>query len=221
MPATGTTEEASAMTNATATEAPRKQARRDGPGGACARRRLARLQSTRGMIRSARDGRILSAMMLPFFLVRPPAGYGLLTTTGRKTGKRRRKCVRVIRRGDRAYLTMLRPPKLALERPTAASAWVWNIRADPRVELRLPGATFNGLARELRSPTSWSRRARRCARPSPGSTTASATCTCAGCRRARRSNSCTATGSTPGSRWWSSWMLEAQRGSAGHARWLR
>ncbi len=104
------------------------------------------------MIRSARDGRILSAIMLPFFRVRPPAGYGLLTTTGRKTGKRRRKCVRVIRQGDRAYLTMLRPPKLALERPTAVSAWVWNIRSDPRVELRLPGATFNGLARELHDP---------------------------------------------------------------------
>jgi deazaflavin-dependent oxidoreductase (nitroreductase family) len=104
------------------------------------------------LIRSARDGRILSAMMLPFFTVRPPAGYGLLTTTGRKTGKPRRKCVRVIRRGDRAYLTMLRPPKLAVERPTAVAAWVWNIRSDPRVELRLPGGTFKGLARELHDP---------------------------------------------------------------------
>ena len=31
------------------------------------------------LIRSAKDGRALSAMMLPFFLVRPPAGYGVLT----------------------------------------------------------------------------------------------------------------------------------------------
>ncbi len=101
------------------------------------------------VIRSARDGRILSAMMLPFFTVRPPAGYALLTTTGRRTGKRRRKCVRAIRKGDRAYVVMLRPPKLALQRPTAVAAWVWNIRSDPRVQLRLPGGTFKGIAREL------------------------------------------------------------------------
>jgi deazaflavin-dependent oxidoreductase (nitroreductase family) len=104
------------------------------------------------VIRSARDGRILSAIMLPLFTLRPPAGYGILTTAGRRTGKRRRKCVRVIRRGDRAYLMMLRPPKLAIERPTAVAAWVWNIRADPRVELRLPDGTFEGLARELHDP---------------------------------------------------------------------
>jgi deazaflavin-dependent oxidoreductase (nitroreductase family) len=104
------------------------------------------------LIRSARDGRILSAMMLPLFLVRPPSGYGLLSTTGRKTGKRRRKCVRVIRRGDRAYLLMLRPPVIALERPSAVSAWVWNIRSDPRVRLRIRGGTFAGIARELSDP---------------------------------------------------------------------
>lgn len=104
------------------------------------------------VIRSARDGRILSAMMQPFFMVRPPAGYGLLTTTGRRTGKRRRKCVRVVRKGDRAYLVMLRPPKLAIERPAAVAAWVWNIRSDPRVGLRLPGGSFKGVARELSDP---------------------------------------------------------------------
>jgi hypothetical protein len=37
-------------------------------------------------IRSARDGRLLSALMLPFFMLRPPAGYGVITTTGRTTG---------------------------------------------------------------------------------------------------------------------------------------
>ena len=103
-------------------------------------------------IRSSRDGRILSAAMLPFFMLRPPAGYGILTTTGRRTGKRRRKCVRVIRRANRAYLMMLRPPTVALERPTHVAAWVRNIRADPRVQLRLPGGTFAGTARELHEP---------------------------------------------------------------------
>jgi deazaflavin-dependent oxidoreductase (nitroreductase family) len=103
-------------------------------------------------IRSARDGRRLSALMLPFFMLRPPAGYGVIATTGRKTGKTRRKCVRVIRRGDRAYLLQLRPPQLALARPDAAAGWVWNIRSNPNVRLRIRGGSFAGVARELTDP---------------------------------------------------------------------
>jgi len=101
------------------------------------------------LIRSARDGRLLSALMLPFFLIRPPAGYGVLRTTGRRTGKARRKCVRVIRRGERAYIVQLRPPEMALVRPSAVAAWVWNIRANADVTLRIRGGTFAGVAREL------------------------------------------------------------------------
>jgi deazaflavin-dependent oxidoreductase (nitroreductase family) len=104
------------------------------------------------LIRSARGGRILSALMLPMFLVRPPAGFGIITTTGRKTGKLRRKCIRVIRKGNKAYLVQLRPPELAMTRPSAVSAWVWNIRANPNVELRIRGGTFAGVARELKEP---------------------------------------------------------------------
>jgi deazaflavin-dependent oxidoreductase (nitroreductase family) len=104
------------------------------------------------LLRSARDGRVVSALtLLPFLLLAPP-GYGVITTTGRKTGKARRKCVRVVRRGDRAYLVQLRPPELAMTRPTAASAWVWNIRANPNVKLRIRGGTFAGVARELADP---------------------------------------------------------------------
>ena len=86
--------------------------------------------------------------LLPTLLV-PPPGYGVITTTGRRTGKARRKCIRVVRRGDRAYLVQLRPPELAMARPTAVSAWVWNIRANPNVKLRMRGGTFPGVAREL------------------------------------------------------------------------
>jgi hypothetical protein len=43
-----------------------------------------------------RGGKALSTLQLPFFLLHPPAGFGVLTTTGRRTGKPRRKCVRVI-----------------------------------------------------------------------------------------------------------------------------
>ena len=104
------------------------------------------------LIRSARGGRVLSALMLPFFLMRPPSGFGVLTTTGRRTGKRRRKCIRLIRRGNQVYLVQLRPPELALTRPSAVAAWVWNIRSNPNVTLRIRGGTFRGVARELTDP---------------------------------------------------------------------
>lgn len=99
--------------------------------------------------RSASGGRVLSALMLPFFLVSPPAGFGVLTTTGRRTGKRRRKCVRVIRRGEEVYLVMLGPALLGQTGPAAVFAWLWNIRANPRVRLRMRGGAFSGVAREL------------------------------------------------------------------------
>jgi deazaflavin-dependent oxidoreductase (nitroreductase family) len=99
--------------------------------------------------RSARGGRVLSAMMLPFFTVRPPRGFGVLATTGRRTGKTRRKCVRVVRDGDSAYLVMLAPALVGKTGSQAVAAWLWNIRADPRVRLRIRGAEFAGSAREL------------------------------------------------------------------------
>jgi deazaflavin-dependent oxidoreductase (nitroreductase family) len=87
--------------------------------------------------------------MLPWVLAWPSSGYGVITTTGRKTGKARRKCIRVIRRGNKAYIVSLRPPELAMIRPSAVAAWVWNIRSNRNVTLRIRGGTFAGLAREL------------------------------------------------------------------------
>lgn len=104
------------------------------------------------LMSSSKDGRVLSALMLPFFTVRPPSGYGVLTTTGRRTGKTRRKCIRVIRRGNKAYLVNLRLPEKAMSRPSTVSAWVWNIRSEPSVSLRIRGGTFAGIARELSEP---------------------------------------------------------------------
>jgi deazaflavin-dependent oxidoreductase (nitroreductase family) len=101
---------------------------------------------------SARDGRLLSALMLPFFQLRPPRGYGIITTTGRKTGKTRRKCVRVIRQGNNAYLVQLRLPNVALKHPDSAAGWLWNIRSNPNVRLRIRGGEFAGVARELTNP---------------------------------------------------------------------
>lgn len=85
--------------------------------------------------------RMLSAMMLPWFLLAPPTGFGVIETTGRRTGKRRRKCVRAIRHGNRVYLVSIPGPE---------AAWVKNIRTDARVRLRLPGGWFPGRARELK-----------------------------------------------------------------------
>ncbi len=60
-------------------------------------------------------------MQLPWFTLLPPRGYGVLSTTGRNSGKKRRKCVRVIRSGDKAYLVSLRGPY---------GAWLRNVRVD-------------------------------------------------------------------------------------------
>src|SRR5438046_1367117 len=90
-------------------------------------------------IRSFQGGRILSATMLPWFLAAPPVGFGVLTTTGRRTGKRRRRCVRAIRQDDRVYLVSI---------GGRGAAWVKNIRSDPAIRLRLAGGAVTGAARE-------------------------------------------------------------------------
>jgi deazaflavin-dependent oxidoreductase (nitroreductase family) len=89
---------------------------------------------------SLQGGRILSALMLPWFSLLPPAGFGVITTTGRKTGKRRRRCVRAIRRGARVFLVAI---------PGPAAAWLKNIQADPHVNLRIRGGNFTAVAREI------------------------------------------------------------------------
>lgn len=150
------------MESAETTEATRTgMTQRDGNDGA----QLAKVRDSaatqaprhRRLIRSARDGRILSALMFPFFLARPPSGFGVITTTGRKTGKARRKCIRVTRTGIKAYIVQLRPPEVVRTRPSAVTAWVWNIRANPDVILRIRGGTFAGVARELSDPAELAR----------------------------------------------------------------
>jgi deazaflavin-dependent oxidoreductase (nitroreductase family) len=91
-------------------------------------------------VQTPRGGRILSASMLPWFTILPPRGCGVLTTTGRKTGKARPRCVRAIRRGDKAYLVAI---------GGEFNSWLKNVRANPSVRLRIRGGTFFGRAREL------------------------------------------------------------------------
>jgi len=93
-------------------------------------------------INSPAGGRILSAMQLPFFILRPPAGYGVLTTTGRKTGKTRRRCVRAVRRDHKVYIVAIKG---------ARTGWLKNVLANPEVRLRIGGGAFAGIAREVRA----------------------------------------------------------------------
>jgi deazaflavin-dependent oxidoreductase (nitroreductase family) len=90
------------------------------------------------LVNTSTGARVLSAVMLPWFIIWPPKAFGVLTTTGRKTGKPRRKCVRVIRVSDTAYLVSIR-----------SASWLHNIRANPKVRLRLRGGRVEGAAREL------------------------------------------------------------------------
>lgn len=92
------------------------------------------------LVRSLAGARVLSALQLPLFTALPPSGFGVITTTGRRSGKARRRCVRAIRRGDKAYLVSI---------GGARAAWLKNIRANPRVRLRIRGGTFEGVAREV------------------------------------------------------------------------
>ena len=91
----------------------------------------------RRLLRSARDGRILSAIMLPFFAIRSPAGYAVLTTTGRKSGKRRHTPVGNGLRGDTFWL---------IAEHGRHSDYVRNIVADPRVRVKVNGTWRSGTA---------------------------------------------------------------------------
>lgn len=99
-----------------------------------------------------RGGKALSALQLPFFMLHTPAGFGVLTTTGRRTGKPRRKCVRVSVDASVAYLVMLGPVMLGVPKDQAVSHWLRNIRANPVVQLRISSGTLTGTARELSEP---------------------------------------------------------------------
>jgi deazaflavin-dependent oxidoreductase (nitroreductase family) len=92
------------------------------------------------LVQTHLGGLLLSASMLPWFTLIPPKGCGVLTTTGRKTGKARRRCVRAIRRGDKVFLVAI---------GGESSRWLKNIRANPNVRLRIRGGNYRGVARDL------------------------------------------------------------------------
>lgn len=90
---------------------------------------------------TANGGRLLSKAQLPWFLLIPPRGFGVLTTTGRTTMRPRRTCVRAVRDGNTVYLVAIGGER---------SSWLRNLRVNARVQLRIKGGTFPGVARELK-----------------------------------------------------------------------
>jgi deazaflavin-dependent oxidoreductase (nitroreductase family) len=91
------------------------------------------------LVNSPRRAKMLSAMQLPLFTILPPAGFGVLTTRGRRTGRTRRRCVRAIRAGDKAYLVAIGGRR---------SGWLKNALANREVRLRIRGGRFTGVVRE-------------------------------------------------------------------------
>ena len=76
----------------------------------------------------------------PWKVLPTPGGLALVTTTGRKTGKRRQRAMRVVRDGDRAYAVALLGNK---------ADWLHNLRVDPRVRIKLGRKTYDAVGREL------------------------------------------------------------------------
>ena len=72
-----------------------------------------------------------------WLLLRPPEGFAVLTTTGRRSGAPRRQSVRAIRHGDRIVVVAMMGER---------AQWLKNVRANPNVTLRLHDGTVHGVA---------------------------------------------------------------------------
>lgn len=95
-------------------------------------------------INSAAGGRLLSALQLPFFMIRPPSGYGVLMTTGRKSSKIRRRCVRATRRHGEVVIVAIKGSR---------TGWLKNLESSPDVRVRIRGGTFAARAHRVAGAT--------------------------------------------------------------------
>lgn len=85
--------------------------------------------------------RLSNIFVAPTFRLFPmPRGFALLTVTGRRSGKPRRRPVRAIRKDGTLYAVAILGER---------SDWLRNIRAQPRVSVKLGGRTYAATAREL------------------------------------------------------------------------
>ena len=95
-------------------------------------------------IHSRRGARLLNAFTTPLWNRYPPRGFGIITTTGRRSGVPRSRSVRLVFDGRIAYLV-----SIVGER----ADWLRNARADNRVNVRAAGLRCPGRARDLRDAT--------------------------------------------------------------------
>ena len=72
-----------------------------------------------------------------------PRGLALVTVTGRKSGKRRQRAMRVVRDGNQVYAVALLGEK---------SDWLRNLRANPAVRIKLGTTTYSAVGRVLVDP---------------------------------------------------------------------
>src|SRR5262245_42333204 len=76
----------------------------------------------------------------PWRLMPTPAGLAVITTSGRRTGRRRVRAVRAVKSGSVVYAVALLGER---------TAWLHNIRACPDVRIKLGRTTYAARAREL------------------------------------------------------------------------
>lgn len=86
----------------------------------------------------------VSGMWIFFRLLPVPRGFALLTVTGRRSGKRRRRPIRAIRDGATLYVVAILGER---------SDWLRNVRANPRASVRLSTRTRPVTIREITEPS--------------------------------------------------------------------
>jgi len=83
-------------------------------------------------------------LAVPLWSVLPtPPGLGVVTTTGRRSGKRRARAMRVVRDGDSAVAVSILGRR---------SDWFRNVQSDPKVTVKLGTKTYRGNARAIVDP---------------------------------------------------------------------
>ncbi|MBI1885424.1 MAG: nitroreductase family deazaflavin-dependent oxidoreductase [Chloroflexi bacterium] len=92
----------------------------------------------------ARMGNVIMRPMFRLFPV--PDGFTLLTTVGRRSGKPRSQPVRAVRRDKSVYITRI----MLAKRP---ADWLRNVRANPRVRVKMGRRSYEGVAREVTDPS--------------------------------------------------------------------
>jgi len=93
----------------------------------------------RNRFHTRRGAALINLVTRPLWTRFPPHGFGVLTTVGRRTGLERRPCIRVVVRGERAFLVSI---------VGARADWLRNVRHDDRVHLRARGTTTAARVRD-------------------------------------------------------------------------